>query len=97
VLRIAAMGLGDRGAVRALPCVLHRASRPPPRGVLRSRVGARRNRAHDAPLAMAPGGCGVNVLYITAEVPYPLTSGYLRHFHFLAGLSRKHTITHLSL
>jgi len=39
----------------------------------------------------------VNVLYITAEVPYPLTSGYLRHFHFLAGLSRKHTITHLSL
>jgi glycosyltransferase involved in cell wall biosynthesis len=39
----------------------------------------------------------VNVLYVTAEVPYPLTSGYLRHFHFLAGLSHRHTITHLSL
>jgi polysaccharide biosynthesis protein PslH len=39
----------------------------------------------------------MRVLYITAEVPYPLTSGYLRHFHFLRGLAREHTITHLSL
>jgi glycosyltransferase involved in cell wall biosynthesis len=39
----------------------------------------------------------VRVLYITAEVPYPLTSGYLRHFHFLRGLARDHEITHLSL
>jgi glycosyltransferase involved in cell wall biosynthesis len=39
----------------------------------------------------------VNVLYLTAEVPYPLTSGYLRHFHFLRGLARTHAITHLSL
>jgi polysaccharide biosynthesis protein PslH len=39
----------------------------------------------------------VKVLYVTAEVPYPLTSGYLRHFHFLRGLARDHAITHLSL
>lgn len=39
----------------------------------------------------------MNVLYLTAEVPYPLTSGYLRHFHFLRGLARQHRITHLSL
>jgi glycosyltransferase involved in cell wall biosynthesis len=39
----------------------------------------------------------VRVLYITAEVPYPLTSGYLRHFHFLRGLAAEHEITHLSL
>ena len=39
----------------------------------------------------------MRVLYITAEVPYPLTSGYLRHFHFLRGLACEHTITHLSL
>ena len=39
----------------------------------------------------------MNVLYLTAEVPFPLTSGYLRHFHFLGGLSRDHAITHMSL
>jgi glycosyltransferase involved in cell wall biosynthesis len=39
----------------------------------------------------------VNVLYLTAEVPYPLTSGYLRHFHFLRGLGAEHRVTHLSL
>jgi polysaccharide biosynthesis protein PslH len=39
----------------------------------------------------------VNVLYLTAEVPYPLASGYLRHFHFMRGLAPRHAITHLSL
>ncbi|MGZ6642070.1 MAG: glycosyltransferase [Solirubrobacteraceae bacterium] len=39
----------------------------------------------------------MNVLYLTAEVPYPLTSGYLRHFHFLRGLGAGHAIVHLSL
>jgi glycosyltransferase involved in cell wall biosynthesis len=39
----------------------------------------------------------MRLLYITAEVPYPLTSGYLRHFHVLKGLSRQHDVTLLSL
>ncbi|QEC49143.1 glycosyltransferase [Baekduia soli] len=39
----------------------------------------------------------MKLLYVTAEVPWPLTSGYLRHFHFLRGLSARHDITHLSL
>jgi polysaccharide biosynthesis protein PslH len=39
----------------------------------------------------------VRLLYVTAEVPWPLTSGYLRHFHILRGLARRHEITHLSL
>lgn len=39
----------------------------------------------------------MNVLYLTAEVPYPLTSGYLRHYHFLRGLGADHAIVQLSL
>jgi polysaccharide biosynthesis protein PslH len=39
----------------------------------------------------------MRLLYVTAEVPWPLTSGYLRHFHLLAGLAASHEITHLSL
>jgi polysaccharide biosynthesis protein PslH len=39
----------------------------------------------------------MNILYITSEVPYPLTSGYLRHFHFLQALSQHHSISLLSL
>jgi glycosyltransferase involved in cell wall biosynthesis len=39
----------------------------------------------------------MRLLYITAEVPWPLTSGYLRHFHFLRGLSERHEIVQLSL
>ena len=39
----------------------------------------------------------MRVLYITAEVPYPLTSGYLRHYHILRGLSARHDVTLLSL
>lgn len=39
----------------------------------------------------------MNILYITSEVPYPLTSGYLRHFHFLQALAQHHTLTLLSM
>jgi polysaccharide biosynthesis protein PslH len=39
----------------------------------------------------------VRVLYITAELPFPLTSGFLRHYHFLRGLGRRHRVTHISL
>ena len=39
----------------------------------------------------------MRILYITTEIPYPLTSGFLRHCHFLRGLSQRHTITYLSL
>ena len=49
-----------------------------------------------APVPADPGP-RVNVLYLTSEFPYPLTSGHLRHFHFLRGLAGEHAITHLSL
>jgi glycosyltransferase involved in cell wall biosynthesis len=40
----------------------------------------------------------VQLLYITNGFPYPLTSGYLRHYHFIRELSgRGHRITLLSL
>lgn len=39
----------------------------------------------------------MRLAYITAELPYPLTSGYLRHFHFLRSLSHDHAITLLSM
>ena len=39
----------------------------------------------------------MRLLYLTAEVPYPLTSGYLRHYHLLRLLSRRHEIVLLSL
>ena len=39
----------------------------------------------------------MRVLYITAEVPWPLQSGYLRHFHIMRGLSERHDVTLLSL
>jgi glycosyltransferase involved in cell wall biosynthesis len=39
----------------------------------------------------------MRLLYVTAEVPWPLTSGYLRHYHLLRGLAESHDITHLSL
>jgi glycosyltransferase involved in cell wall biosynthesis len=39
----------------------------------------------------------MRIAYVTAELPYPLTSGYLRHFHFIQALSRRHAVTLLSL
>lgn len=38
-----------------------------------------------------------HVVYVTAGMPYPLTSGYLRHHHFLRHLAADHDITLLSL
>lgn len=39
----------------------------------------------------------MRVLYVTAELPWPLSSGYLRHFHFLRALGTRHEVTLLSL
>jgi glycosyltransferase involved in cell wall biosynthesis len=40
----------------------------------------------------------MRILYVTAGFPYPLTSGYLRHYHFVRELAgRGHAITLLSL
>lgn len=39
----------------------------------------------------------MRILYITTELPYPLTSGFLRHYYFLRALGKRHSITHLTL
>lgn len=39
----------------------------------------------------------MRILYVTADLPWPLTSGYLRHYHFIRALSERHQITLLSL
>jgi len=39
----------------------------------------------------------LRVLYITSEIPFPLTSGFLRHYHFIRALGQKHKLTYLSL
>ncbi len=39
----------------------------------------------------------MRVLYLTTELPYPLTSGFLRHYHFLRALGQRHAITYLTL
>lgn len=39
----------------------------------------------------------MRILYITNGFPYPLTSGYLRHYHFIRELSARHAITLLSI
>lgn len=39
----------------------------------------------------------MRILYITNGFPYPLTSGYLRHFHLIRGLSTRHEIHLLSI
>ncbi len=39
----------------------------------------------------------MRVLYLTNGFPYPLTSGYLRHFHLIRELAADHQITLLSL
>jgi polysaccharide biosynthesis protein PslH len=39
----------------------------------------------------------MRILFITPELPFPLTNGYLRYFHFLRALSQHHTITCFSL
>lgn len=32
----------------------------------------------------------MHIVYVTNGFPYPLTSGYLRHYHLIRGLSRRH-------
>ena len=39
----------------------------------------------------------MRILYLTNEFPYPLTSGYLRHYFLIRELSRQHAVTLLSL
>lgn len=39
----------------------------------------------------------MRILYITDGFPFPLTSGYLRHYYFLKGLSQSHEITLISV
>jgi len=39
----------------------------------------------------------MRILYITSGFPFPLTSGYLRHYHFIRGLSQRHAVSLLSL
>jgi glycosyltransferase involved in cell wall biosynthesis len=39
----------------------------------------------------------MHILYVTNGFPYPLTSGYLRHYHLLRQLAREHRSTLLSL
>jgi len=39
----------------------------------------------------------MRILYVTADLPWPLTSGYLRHYHFLRALGARHEVTLLSL
>lgn len=39
----------------------------------------------------------MRILYVTNDLPWPLTSGYLRHYHLIRELSTRHAITLLSL
>lgn len=39
----------------------------------------------------------MRILYVTNGFPYPLTSGYLRHYHLIRGLSRRHSVSLFSL
>ena len=39
----------------------------------------------------------MRVLYLTNGFPYPLTSGYLRHYHLIRELTARHEISLLSM
>jgi glycosyltransferase involved in cell wall biosynthesis len=39
----------------------------------------------------------MRILYLTNGFPFPLTSGYLRHYHLIRGLSERHEVTLLSM
>lgn len=39
----------------------------------------------------------MRLVYVTAGFPYPLTSGYLRHFHLLRRIAREHEVRLFSL
>lgn len=46
---------------------------------------------------MSGHGCRVRLLYLTAGFPFPLSSGYLRHFHLLRELACNHRLHLMSL
>jgi hypothetical protein len=39
----------------------------------------------------------LRILYVTSRFPWPLTTGFLRHFHLVRELSARHSIHLLSL
>jgi len=39
----------------------------------------------------------VRILYLTNGFPYPLTSGYLRHYFLIRGLSKRHSVSLFSM
>jgi polysaccharide biosynthesis protein PslH len=39
----------------------------------------------------------MRILYLTNGFPYPLTSGYLRHYHLIRGLSKRHRVVLFSI
>jgi hypothetical protein len=39
----------------------------------------------------------LRILYVTSRFPWPLTTGFLRHFHLVRELSGRHSISLLSL
>lgn len=39
----------------------------------------------------------MRILYLTNGFPYPLTSGYLRHYFFIRGLAERHDVSLLSI
>jgi polysaccharide biosynthesis protein PslH len=62
--------------------------------------------AHDADVDWLCIGCSsaregltgiMRILYVTQGFPYPLTSGFLRHYHFIRELSARHTIDLLAV
>ena len=46
---------------------------------------------------MARGEAIDAYLYLTNGFPFPLTSGYLRHYHLIRGLSEHHEVTLMSM
>src|SRR5918998_2575115 len=42
-------------------------------------------------------GVGMRIMYLTNGFPYPLTSGYLRHYFLIRELSQRHAVTLLSI
>lgn len=39
----------------------------------------------------------MNILYLTSELPYPLRTGFMRHYYFLRSLAPRHEVTYVSL
>jgi len=39
----------------------------------------------------------MNILYLTSELPYPLRTGFMRHYYFLRSLGPRHEVTYVSL